>query len=106
MHAGRIVERGAADVVGTAPLHPYSRALISASPVPDPDEQRRNRALRQATQRSAAGVTASVGCSFAARCALATDVCRTETPALVSDRSEHAVACHHMEQLVPVRRGA
>ena len=106
MHAGRIVERGPAGVVGTEPVHPYARALISAAPVPDPDEQRRNRAARLATQRSAAGITAANGCSFAARCALATDLCRTVVPPLSDNQPGHAVACHHQDQLVQIRRGA
>ena len=99
MHAGRIVERGPATVIGRAPIHPYTRALVAAAPVPDPDEQRRNRTARRAGERSAAGVTAATGCSFAARCAFATDVCRTVVPALTEHGPGHSVACHHQDSL-------
>lgn len=99
MHAGRIVERGPATVIGHAPTHPYTRALVAAAPVPDPDEQRRNRTARRAAERSAAGATATTGCSFAARCAFATDVCRTVVPPLVEHTPGHSVACHHHDSL-------
>jgi oligopeptide/dipeptide ABC transporter ATP-binding protein len=107
MHAGRIVERGPAAVVGTAPAHPYSQALIAAAPVPDPEQQRLNRDARRAGQHSIAGATALAGCSFAARCAFATDVCRTITPPLTPHAAGHLVACHYAESLPePVTAGS
>jgi oligopeptide/dipeptide ABC transporter ATP-binding protein len=107
MHAGRIVERGPAAVVGTAPAHPYSQALIAAAPVPDPEQQRLNRDARRAGQHSIAGATALAGCSFAARCAFATDVCRTIAPPLTPHAAGHLVACHYAESLPePVTAGS
>jgi len=99
MHAGRIVERGPAAVVGTAPTPPNPRALIAAAPVPAPEQQRLNRDARRAAQHPAAGVPVLDGCSFAARCAFATDVCRTVAPPLALHAPGHRVACHHQESL-------
>lgn len=99
MHAGRVVERGPAALVSTAPAHPYTRALVAAAPVPDPEEQRRNRVARLEAQRVAPGIHASTGCSFAARCALATDLCRTAVPPLAAYDASHDVACHHHDLL-------
>lgn len=99
MHAGRIVERGPAETVGSRPMHPYTRALVAAAPVPDPEQQRRKRAVRLASQRGAAGVTAAAGCSFAARCPFVTHLCRTVLPTLSVHDPGHTVACHHHESL-------
>jgi peptide/nickel transport system ATP-binding protein len=96
MYAGRVVEQGPAELVSTEPVHPYTRALVAAAPVPDPAAQARNRAARQALAVRQRGAPA-VGCAFAGRCPLATDVCRTERPPLRTRDDGHQVACHHQD---------
>jgi oligopeptide/dipeptide ABC transporter ATP-binding protein len=90
-----VMETGRVEEVTRHPRHPYSIALTAAAPVPQPAEQARRRAAREALGVGTAGATppSATGCPFATRCPLATDVCRAERPALVS-----GVACHHADQ--------
>ncbi|MFF7521876.1 oligopeptide/dipeptide ABC transporter ATP-binding protein [Streptomyces pseudovenezuelae] len=96
LYRGQVMETGAAAAVVEHPRHPYTRALTAAAPVPRPAEQAARRAAREAMGIGAAGLgtPSTAGCPFASRCPLATDVCRTERPALrrVGDSD---VACHH-----------
>ncbi len=97
LYRGRVVEEGPAADVYDAPMHPYTRALLAASPVPDPQIQRQRRDRR----RAATGVTPrhdtvavdSAGCPFAPRCQHAVARCRQVTPALETWSREHSVAC-------------
>jgi peptide/nickel transport system ATP-binding protein len=95
LYRGAVMESGPSREVTLAPLHPFTRALIAASPVPRPAEQaerRRTRATLTVGTAASAGPS-SVGCPFAARCPFAADVCRTVRPRLrVVAGSE--VACH------------
>jgi oligopeptide/dipeptide ABC transporter ATP-binding protein len=97
MYLGRIVELGDSRNVFERPLHPYTRALLAAVPVPDPD------AMAARAHTPIAGDVPSparppAGCRFHPRCPLATERCRTEPPELRAadpSRPEHSVACHH-----------
>ena len=91
MYLGRIVELGAREEVYARPRHPYTRALLSAVPVPDPT-RRHPREVIGGDVPSA--VAPPQGCAFHPRCPYAVDVCRRETPALAAGRAGHAVACH------------
>jgi oligopeptide/dipeptide ABC transporter ATP-binding protein len=87
MYAGRIVERGPVDAIFTKPKHPYTKALIASSP---------RGAARQSHLPTIPGIVAvpsdrKVGCSFAPRCNLVTEQCRTSKPQLTADL--HAVEC-------------
>lgn len=99
LYRGRIVESGPALDVADNPLHPYTRALVSTSPVPDPVRQAERRKRRHdelvANTASVVNVAAAMssGCPFAARCAHAADVCRETYPPVVGV-GETEVACH------------
>ena len=97
MNSGRIVETAPADRLFAAPRHPYSHALLSAIPVPNP-RARRDRIILQGDLPSA--LAPPPGCRFHTRCPFAVDRCRTEVPALVDDGG-HATACHRWDELPP-----
>ncbi|MQA96253.1 MAG: ATP-binding cassette domain-containing protein [Streptosporangiales bacterium] len=94
MYLGQIVETGPAAEIFASPQHPYTQALLSAAPVPDPVEQReRSRVVLGGDIPSPLDPPA--GCRFHTRCPVAVERCRTEEPALVSRRDGGGpVACH------------
>ena len=95
MYLGKLVELGPAERVSTLPVHPYTEALLSAVPVPDPDvSARRERIVLRGDVPSS--ISPPSGCRFHPRCAYATEICRTDEPPLVPHRGEgHLAACHH-----------
>ena len=96
MHLGVIVEEGPADEVCERPAHPYTAALLSAVPVPDPAQARaRQRILLRGELPSA--ISPPSGCRFRTRCWKATERCATEEPPLLQIAGSHRVACHYPE---------
>jgi oligopeptide/dipeptide ABC transporter ATP-binding protein len=91
MYLGRIVESGPRGEIYRGPRHPYTRALLSAVPVPDP-RQRKDRMVLGGDVPSP--VEPPTGCAFHPRCPHAVDVCRRVVPPLEAGRGGHAVACH------------
>ena len=98
MNLGQIVELAPADELFASPRHPYSRALLSAIPVPNPDA-RRERIILQGELPSPLAPPA--GCRFHTRCPFAVERCRIEQPQLKFDAKGHAVACHRTDELAP-----
>jgi peptide/nickel transport system ATP-binding protein/oligopeptide transport system ATP-binding protein len=96
MNLGRIVETADAPSLFSAPRHPYSRALLSAIPVPKP-KSKPGRMLLQGEMPSA--LNPPSGCRFHPRCSFAVARCRIEAPELVADRTGHATACHRTDEL-------
>ena len=90
LNAGQIVEIGARDEIYERPMHPYTKALLSAVPEPDPTIPM----PRQDKKRDAGGpIPASGACRFSSRCPKASDICRQQKPVLESRGVDHWVAC-------------
>jgi len=101
MYLGRIVEEGPAGNVIARPMHPYTAALLSAAPEPDPSA-RRSRIVLSGDPPSPA--LRPAGCAFHPRCPIARERCRVETPSLAPIEDGRTAACFFPGELVPAPR--
>lgn len=95
MYLGNIVEIAGHAELYAAPQHPYTKALLSSVPMPDPEQE----ALRQPVPLQGevgSPLAPPPGCKFHPRCPMATDLCREKVPVLKDHGSAHRVACHHV----------
>ncbi|MDE0487656.1 MAG: ATP-binding cassette domain-containing protein [Gammaproteobacteria bacterium] len=101
MYLGRAMEVAQSEHLYARPMHPYTRALIEAAPIPDPAVERsRKRELLEGEPPSP--LNPPPGCAFSARCNFAIDRCRQETPQLRT-LSQGMVACHRAEEIAARR---
>jgi oligopeptide/dipeptide ABC transporter ATP-binding protein len=98
MYLGRIVELAPTRALFDGPLHPYTEALLSAVPVPDPTAHRKRIILAGDVPSP---VELPAGCRFHTRCPYAFDRCRVEEPVLKEAAPAHGVACHLREMPAP-----
>jgi peptide/nickel transport system ATP-binding protein len=92
MYGGRLVEVAGSDQLYAAPQHPYTEALLSSVPIPDPAQQRHRRRIALAGEVPNP-IDPPPGCRFQSRCALVHDRCRAEDPPLEEKAPGHLAAC-------------
>jgi oligopeptide/dipeptide ABC transporter ATP-binding protein len=95
MYLGRIVEIAPADDLFLHPLHPYTRALMEAIPVPDPLSKWRPTPLKGEIPSP---IDPPTGCNFRTRCPHAFETCERSEPRLLETQGGHYVACHLVKE--------
>ncbi|WP_331871370.1 ABC transporter ATP-binding protein [Cohnella abietis] len=92
MYLGNLVELAPTEVLFASPAHPYTHALMSAIPIPDPSRKKEYMPLNGEIPSQA---NRASGCPFHPRCPAASEKCRAEAPAWRNIGTQHSVACHH-----------
>ena len=98
MYLGEMAELATSESLYAEPLHPYTKALLSAVPVPDPEFKREQIILEGDIPSPSNPPT---GCTFHTRCPYKMDICTKIVPELVEHNSGHSVACHLYEECRP-----
>ena len=99
MYLGNMVEFAESDELYQKPFHPYTKALMAAIPIPDPDTEEQKTRIRLEGEIPSP-VNPKPGCRFVTRCRYATEKCHQETPKLEELAPEHFVACHRAKELM------
>jgi oligopeptide/dipeptide ABC transporter ATP-binding protein len=99
MYLGKIVEYTDADTIYNYPIHPYTKALISSIPVPNPENKNRKKIVLKGDVPSSSNPPS--GCRFHTRCNYVIDICKKEKPSLLNfkNNQNHQVACHRAEEI-------
>ncbi|WP_085908745.1 ABC transporter ATP-binding protein [Kiloniella majae] len=97
LYLGRMMEVADRDAIYAKPLHPYTKALISAVPIPDPEIER-NKEHVALKGDLPSPLNPPSGCVFRTRCPFAKDICAAEVPALKSYAGDREAACHFIEE--------
>ncbi len=93
MYLGKLVEIARSSEIYTSPAHPYTKGLLGAIPIPDPEVERKKSVL-PITGEIPSAINPPSGCRFRTRCPYAKDICSAEEPVLREVAPNHVVACH------------
>lgn len=96
MYLGQMVEKAESDALFRAPLHPYTKALLSAVPIPDVHHEKQRIALKG---ELTSPIDPPAGCRFASRCPYAKEKCFKENPQAETVGQNHMVACHYVHEI-------
>lgn len=98
MYLGKMMELASSDELYDNPLHPYTKALLSAIPIPDPEAQR-NKKIIKLEGDVPSPINPPKGCRFVDRCPYAIEICNDQEPQWRELEEKHFVACHRAEEL-------
>jgi oligopeptide/dipeptide ABC transporter ATP-binding protein len=100
MYIGKMMEIASSDELYEWPLHPYTKALLSSIPVPDPDNPNKGtRIIPKGDVQSP--INPKPGCRFASRCTYAKDKCFSITPEIEEIAKDHFTSCHFVKEINP-----
>lgn len=101
MYLGKVMEIAASEELYAHPLHPYTKSLMAAIPIPDPDvEENRQKQREQLKGETSSPIDPGTGCRFCSRCRFATEACSANGPELREVKPGHFVACHSVERWI------
>lgn len=97
MYLGHLVELAESEELYKNPLHPYTTALLSSIPIPDPEQERKKTRI-PIEGEIPSPINPPPGCKFAPRCKMAREICKEKMPELVEIKKGHFVACHLLQE--------
>ncbi len=97
MYLGNMMEIAESNTLYNEPLHPYTKALLSSIPIPDPRADRGQRIMLEGDVKSP--INPTDGCRFSSRCQYCKDKCNTVTPEFKEVAPDHFVACHYVKEI-------